>query len=286
MGKSKVISREYKIMLKASEFVGDQQQLLNKASDFWQDFIKVIGNSVFDTDGDLDKIKQRRIITFFDTAKLCLRNNCYVFRTRRDLNDDEEAETRELTLKFRHHDRYISAGRDMTAVNSTNEDLKFEEDIKSPFQSLFSHSNKHEISPSVKVEKLGDIAKVFEDIKTKLPCYDPDEKIMAVADHTARELVITGGDFEIEQDPKIEAECALIVWYKHKGSNTKPDVVEFSFRYGNEDENYEADTAGRVYDVFMLLQKEMDDWVDADSLTKTAFVYSLLGDSTRIANTC
>jgi hypothetical protein len=96
-----------------------------------------------------------------------------------------------------------------------------------------------------------------------------------VGDFTARELVLTGADFQIGKEPKIEAECALIVWDDVAGSAQQPVVVEYSFRYGDKNEHYAGEVAKRAYDAFLLLQSEaLAGWVDSASFTKTAYVYS------------
>jgi hypothetical protein len=103
--------------------------------------------------------------------------------------------------------------------------------------------------------------------------YEKDEKIRQVADFTARELVIIGAGFTLSHSPKLDTECALIVWYNKKGNHEKPELVEFSFRYGNEEEKYTQEMAQRALNVFKKLQSLT--WVDSDSKTKTAYVYSL-----------
>ena len=45
-------------------------------------------------------------------------------------------------------------------------------------------------------------------------------------------MVITGADFQIGENPKTEAEYALIMWYDEAAEEDRPVVVEFSFRYG------------------------------------------------------
>jgi hypothetical protein len=69
----------------------------------------------------------------------------------------------------------------------------------------------------------------------------------------------------------------MVVWYDHGGSKTDPTVVEFSYRYENEGKHVEAyapEVAQRAYVVLQILQDSMGEWVDPQSLTKTAFVYS------------
>ena len=223
-------------MLKADQFSGEEQRLLENAHFFWNDFVNVIDRIVYDTDGDLETIKTRRLLTFFDKGTFCLRNNVYVFRERVEVGADIGDEEREVTLKFRHPDRYLSGGRNMATADGRRSKTKFEEDIKPPFRSLFSHSTKQSIKSQQRLRKMSDIAGMFPDLNKTIDCFTPNETITAVGGFRAREVVITGSDFQIGRDPTVKAECALIVWYDDAVSLTDLVVAEFSFRYRDKDE--------------------------------------------------
>jgi hypothetical protein len=270
MSNKSIGSREYKIMLKAEKFKGKEKELLKTAGKFWSDFKPDMSDFVIDTNGKLNEIKKRRTIRFYDTDMARLRNNNYVFRERTDL----ETGQREVTLKFRHPDRYLTQDRNMDAKKPKKGESKFEQDIKPPFLSLYSFSTKQEISSSKNLNKMNDPVGLFPDLENKLNNYQKDEQLNKVGQFTARELVITGADFQISASPKLEAECALIVWYQNKGSHTKPLLVEFSFKYESKDEDYDGNMAQRAYHVFMKLQK-CQKWIDLKSMTKTAYVYGL-----------
>ncbi len=267
--KQNVTSREYKIMLKQEQFIGSQDNLLEIAGNFWNAFKDAIQDIVIDTDGSLNKIKKQRKIQFYDSADNCLRENSYVFRERIDLNTDE----REVTLKYRHPDRYISQDRDMAAAVEKNGETKFEEDIKPEFIKLYSFSTKQPISDDKNINKLKDIRELYPDLKKQLKFYQKDVPINLVGDFTARELVIAGADFQIKKSPKVEAECALIVWYDDSSGEDIPVVAEFSFKYENKREEYDGKAAQRAYDVFYKLQG-LGQWVNPEGQTKTSYVYS------------
>lgn len=267
--KQYVTSREYKVMLKEECFVGSQDNLLEIGSNFWNDFKDAIQDIAIDTDGSLNQIKKQRKIKFYDSTDNCLRENSYVFRERIDLNTDK----RQVTLKYRHPDRYISQDRDMAAAVQKNGETKFEEDIKLPFLKLYSFSTKQTISDGKNINKLKDIHELYPDIKKQLKSYEKDIPINLVGDFIARELVITGADFQIKKSPKVEAECALVVWYDDSSQNDIPVVVEFSFRYTNEREEYDGKAAQRAYDIFNRL-KNLEQWVNPQGQTKTSYVYS------------
>lgn len=274
MARPKVISREYKIMLNADLFQGDEGQLLERAADFWQDFSAAVDEEVHGTPGDLDEIedRRRRWVTFYDTEERMLRGGSYVFRERRRLDDGG----RQVTLKFRHDDRYISQARDMEADSKGEVETKFEEDIKPEFQKLYSHSTKVTEPSTQEFDNLAGIAKLFPGLKKGLKSYEAGAKLWPVNDLTVRELVITGARLKIGKKSGIEAECALISWYDEACDLEKPLVVEFSFRYGDDKERYGPKVARRAFNAFKALQN-LTAWIDPESKTKTKYAYSYSG---------
>lgn len=166
--KQNVTSREYKVMLKKERFVGMHVDLLKSAGDFQKDYKAVIRNIVFDTDGSLDKIKKQRTIRYYDSTDQRLRKNNYVFRERIDLS----TEKREVTLKFRHPDRYISQNRNMAATDVENGKTKFEEDIKLPFLKLYSFSTKQPIADCKSQNMMKDPGELFPDLKKRIQATD------------------------------------------------------------------------------------------------------------------
>ncbi|BAY22206.1 hypothetical protein NIES2100_19690 [Calothrix sp. NIES-2100] len=274
MNREKVISREYKILLKKDSFAGDEQQLLKAASDFWQAFTQVINNNnlVIKTDGSLSKIADTRIIKFYDTDQRLLHENDYILRERYKVDNDND--NKEVTLKFRHQDRYISQARNMRTGSPDKGKTKFEEDIKSPFTVLYSFSTTQEISPNENLSRMQDAARLYPGLPSKLIHYLEKEKIKVVG-VPVRELLVKGARFQIRKDPELYSECALIIWYNDSGEQHKPAVVEFSFKYGDKNEDYSGKMAQRSYDLFQGLQKELTSWVDPNSMTKTAYIYSV-----------
>ncbi|GJL83504.1 MAG: hypothetical protein DHS20C01_31380 [marine bacterium B5-7] len=267
--KQKVVSREYKMMLKKEHFVGSPDDLVKRAKDFWSAFKDSIQGFVFDTDSNLEKIEKQRILRFYDCVDHRLHKNDYVFRERVDLNTED----REVTLKFRHPDRYISQARDMAAGVKDGK-TKFEEDIKVPFIKLYSFSTKQQISEGKSLNKLNDPGELYPDLQKRLKSYEADEPINIVGNFTAREVIVSGAEFQIKKNPRVEAECALIAWYEQARDEDSPVVVEFSFRYKNEREEFDGEAAQRAYDVFGNSTDMLAEWIDSEGLTKTAFVYS------------
>src|SRR5262245_40347649 len=203
MAQRPVSSREYKAMLRRALFEGADPALLETAARWWRDFSSVIGGVALDTDGGLSTIRSRRRISFYDTAKQDLNANHYIFRERRDLDGD----TREVTLKFRHPDRYVAQGRTMAAEHAASRaNTKFEEDIEAPFVSVYSFSTTVEVDERVTFETLKDVARVFPDLAKHLDPRCTDRPLVRVNDFTAQELVIVGARFQVGKTPKIDAE--------------------------------------------------------------------------------
>lgn len=164
----------------------------------------------------------------------------------------------------------------MAARRGNGGKAKFEEDIKPPFQTLYSFSTNVKISVNKKLNRMNDPARLYPGLAKRLDQYDKGEGIRPVGNLTAKEIVVTGAAFQVGESPKVEAECALIVWYQDVSDTLIPVVVEFSFRCGDGSGNYSGDCAKRAYDAFLMLQsKELSNWVDVASRTKTAYVYSL-----------
>lgn len=271
MADLKVVSREYKVMLKASRFAGDESRLLDTAGRFWRAAGEAIGGVGVDVDGGLSKVQAHRLIRFYDTPRRELNANAYVFRERSYLED----KLREVTLKFRHPDRYLAQDRNMRAAEGADARTKFEEDIKPSFQSLFSHSTTQRIATDKTLDAVKDLSRFYPGLKQDLEGLHKDTPIEVVDRFTAREVVVGGAVLELSKSREIPAECVLVIWYDHakpsKGEG--PLIVEFSFRYGDGREDYGGGSVRRAYETFNVLQHRLPDWVDKESKTKTAFVY-------------
>ena len=194
-----------------------------------------------------------------------------MFRERIDVGPGE----REVTLKFRHPDRYIAQDRNMDAMRKGKGKSKFEEDIKPKFRSLYSFSTKQRLPSSKNLKRLKDLVALYPDLENKLDEYEKDKSIAVVAGFTAYEAVLTGGKIRICADPKLDVSCAVIVWYHDDQSDNKPVVVEFSLNYQNKQENYTRKMAELPYKIFELLQDDLSSWTRPASITKTKYVYNL-----------
>jgi len=265
-----VISREYKLMLRAARFAGDEAALNEAAAAFWRELAGIVLPSAVAVSGTEDIARKRRKVRFFDTADRWLRHTDYVVRERIDLENGERA----VTLKFRHPDRFISQDRDMTPAEAFSADMKFEEDIKPRFQSLYSFSSTIVVDEDEALETVNAVCKLFPGLAAASDAIPKDEPLIAVGDFTGYERVVKGTTFQIRKDPQVFAECSLTLWYEQE-QGEEPILAEFSFKYEDPKEDYTATMARRAYDAFMAMQDELGDWLDAESMTKTANVYAL-----------
>jgi hypothetical protein len=76
VAKPKIVSREYKLLLRATLFQGNDARLTRSAKGFWRDFGQAIGTVARDIEGRL-AVQERRLIRFYDTADHSLRRNDY-----------------------------------------------------------------------------------------------------------------------------------------------------------------------------------------------------------------
>jgi hypothetical protein len=268
-----VVSREYKVMHRPARFKGDERKLRAQAASLWTDLARLVRAVAVSSAGDLSNIKSRRTIGFFDTRDRALNAGDYIFRERRELDGSK----REVTLKFRHGDRFLAQAREMQPAGAAKAKTKFEEDIKAAkkasFISLYSFSTTVEVDEQVRWTAVRDVFQLFPDLDKRLERVKPADALKRVNNFTARELVIDGATIQIGKTPEVTAEWALIVWYKDGGSRTQPATVELSYRYGDKSEAYGGGATRRAVQIFDSLQSDLKRWVDPDPRTKTAFVF-------------
>ena len=111
--------------------------------------------------------------------------------------------------------------------------VKFEEDIKPPFASLYGFSTRGRVGRKNVPDTLDAVSALFPDLPKRLGKIDGGRKLRAVNGFTARETRRDRSAAEDRHKPRVDIECALIVWYNQKGHDNAPVAVEFSFRYGN-----------------------------------------------------
>ena len=274
MRRQNVVSREYKVMLRPDRFSGDGSGALKSAREFWREFGGRSGGHALGTAGEFTP-KRRRFIRFYDTDREALHDAGYVLRRRWSAESDIDAgDGAELTLKFRHPDRYIAEER-CSDPSTDGAELKFEEDIKGPFVSFYS------CSTTVKTKHvpagLGDVADLFPPVTERIAAGAARERVVPVRAVTIVETVLDGASIQL--GAHTEAECALILWHESSRGALAAVAAEFSYRYGDKHEDYQGDRTERAYGVFRSLQTDLPAWVDPALPTKTALVYGAAVDA-------
>ena len=259
-----IISREYKIVLDAARFAGHETALLEKVQAFWSELSTLLEGAT----GHLEHIKTNRTIIFYDTPERVLYKHHLILRERKSADRDK----REITLKCRHPDRYISQDRNMHVRHLRDAEVKFEEDIKSPFKQLYSYSSGGVSGKRDALWKIKNVVRLFPGLPEQLTENSENVAIEAV-NEPYQEVVVSGGFLSLGSTKSKPAECALIIWYNAAKQDSIPSIVEFSFRYGNRNERFDGHTAERAFDIFSLIQTKMTSWLGKSNATKTGLVF-------------
>lgn len=280
-----VTSREYKAMLRADFFGGDEQQIVAAAERFRSAVVRTIIKAFDRSKGKSNvhgrfrpgKSDKQATVQFFDTRDRRLRRSGLIFRVRRPVTGGPL----ELTLKRRHPDRFFVSGCE------TGGKSKFEEDIKASsaerFVSLHSLSGTvRGVADETEFQSLRHVRQFYKPLKKLLgKDYQAKEELLRVCDFTAVQTVLEGVTFDVSK--RCEAECALILWHQMGRDSEIPAVVEFSFRYRDKDiganqEPFTSAMAKRCMDILESLydgQSSVAPWIDLVGPTKTAYAYGL-----------
>ena len=121
--------------------------------------------------------------------------------------------------------------------------------------------------------RLTRLADLFPGLTDELGDVDLDGELTVVGDFCARELVLVGASLLLGKRD-IGAECAMVIWHDDDDVTTPPVCVEFSFKYGDADEDYRGSVTRDAHDVLGALHENLPEWVDPAPRTKTAFVFA------------
>lgn len=258
-----VASREYKLILQSAQFA-DRAAGVDR---FWLAVQGLAADLGLKVTGELSELVKREVV-FLDTPDHDLLKTGYIVRRRVDLKGGKPARTK-VMLKYRSPDRYIAWGGDVSTPTLKGE-TKFEEDIVPPFRSQFSHSTSAVIE-AADWTTLGDVVTHFPGVDSlDLSASKP---LSVVNGLVAKEFVQRGALIDFG---KQEAEVALTAWYVDPDRQKQPSVVEFSFAYGDDSENFSARSALRAKKLFDGLQA-LEAWYDPKAITKTQFAYQYKG---------
>jgi hypothetical protein len=268
MARLVVASREYKVMLLPERFAGDEGQARLAIDRFWSEVGRVLAPLDIPTEGSFEEVKAHRRIRYFDTVESGFNGQRYIFRERIDVDTGE----REVTLKYRHPDRYVAQDRDMDAKVERDVETKFEEDVKPPFVSVFSFSTTVGVDPDKQIARVEQVLDLFPGLARELRAMDDEAELSVVHEFCARELVLVGANLLLGKRD-IDAECAMVIWHDDDDVSTSPVCVEFSFKYGDDQEDYRGTVTRDAHDVLRALHTGLPEWAHPDPKTKTAFVY-------------
>ncbi|CDZ47742.1 hypothetical protein [Neorhizobium galegae] len=269
----KLSSREYKLTLHAPEFAGDEAAYRSKAADFWTDTVNRLGETGIGASGKLNLLEpdKQRNVFFLDTPdKALYERSDLVFRMRRPVAAKGDWDA---TLKFRHGDRLL-AGAPAFRLREGRGRGKFEEDVKAVprsgmpgFWALFSRSVEAAFGPRKKLLTIGDCLAPFEKLDSaSLPPLK--EKVQTVSGLKVIEHVFEDGWLNLSK--KVEAECALILWWKEDKA-LEPIAAEFSFRFALDDGEADAKVVRNAWTAMTALSGSP--FIDPKGRTKTALVY-------------
>ena len=189
-----------------------------------------------------------------------------------------------LTLKFRHPDRFLVSG------SETGSKFKFEEDIKAnlrtEFVSLHSLSTKiKDVDPDVELTSLKHVEAYFGAIAKQLVGFQPAIPIDVVGKVVVEQTVLD--DFKFDISNELKSECAIIFWNTNQPQ--QPLLVEFSFRYkdksiGEGHEPFTKKVARRAADIlnFFTGDGPLAAWTSTSEFTKTSFVFSFANQPTEV----
>ena len=255
----RVVSREYKIMMDHRLFT-DRKPAMESFLGELRDLAELLRVGF-----EIQKEKsQKRQIVFLDTLDNTILLNGLIFRRR----TDEASGQSEYTLKYRSPDRYLAASAEIGPAELDHARIKFEEDISAPFRAQFSYSATVS-GPDQSPSSLNAAAAIFPGLAKVYRDGDltpGHTRLYPVNAMTIYERVLKGPKLNLEGT---EAQVAVILW--SIGESGRPMVAEFSFRYGDKQENYTGATAKKSKQLFESLQKL--DWFLPEGKTKTQFAY-------------
>jgi hypothetical protein len=94
---------------------------------------------------------------------------------------------------------------------------------------------------------------------------------------------LRSNDYVVRERLDLEAqERVVTLKFRHpdryisQGRDMEPaEGFERDLKYEDAEEGYTAKMAKRAYDAFLAIQSQLGDWISEESITKTAYVYSL-----------
>jgi hypothetical protein len=285
-------SREYKLMLRPTEFIAaDPQQAIKR---FITEQLAPAVRDQWNADAANElaekrlEVGERRIVRFRDSGDCLLFRHGFAWRQRVDIDEHgTRADDVELTLKFRSPDAFLAAGTSLNATNDARKvESKFEEDlgpvavrngpeggvVANPraARSQFSQSTTQIVSVNQVPTSLAGIKGLYPSFGKELQAVVGRVEMSAPVDPSPeyRELVYKSSKLDIAKD--LKARFALTLWYKGAENQDHPALAEISFKYDAKNGEVRNEVARRA--LALLLAMQDLPWADPAAPTKTALV--------------
>ncbi|EPG41446.1 hypothetical protein [Acinetobacter colistiniresistens] len=260
----KVVSREYKLLLDPNNF-----SYVTEASNVNSYFAQAktaIENKIARTVTGNMSLDTQREIRFYDTQGSCPLNSMgYSLRER------IETGKKEVTLKYRGYDHYITDFEDLSS-SVAGAKTKLEDDItrKDNLGFLVVASKSTTVPTTRTINDFEDINTLFSGFKNNYS-YSNSQALQVVSGLTIYERKYAGATIDLGE---FDADLELSLWYTQMPYNgLKPAVAEVSFKYADGNANYTKKVVSRAALSFSALKALTQFNAPSSTATKTQFVY-------------
>lgn len=290
-------AREYKLLLRPDRF---SEPALEKVEHFWDDRMKrLINDELGDDDEGMPRHEghftptEERIVRYWDTADCLLTRADLTLRERRQIDKLATSDECQITLKLRMPDMFVVADAELdtngskpdTKFEGSKPDTKFEEDIAplevdnpagdgqpvsiSPSRSIrsrFSLSTTKDSGWSEALATLGNAEHLFSKLRDHLPpgtSFEPQRAL--IAGPSIHEKVFENA--EVRLGANVTGKFALTLWFFDQPD---PKVAEISFKCKTPNGEMPGKAARRALKLFIGMQSQLSDLVNADYSSKTA----------------
>jgi len=272
-------SREYKLILKKDLFK-DKFDGIEKVKSIITSQVENQGGT-FNAVNPEFKLKK---VWYLDTENHELyknKNNGLVIRVK----ENQEKQGYKVEIKVRKPNRNDAASYDLLHPEKSekyefkDEKYKFEEDIKTPSDSVFSVSSVFEYKQELYLNSYNDILSIYPSLS--LDVSDKQAKLVKVNDFEADEFNPDLGEIIFANGKS--AQIQLSIWNSPKDSSL-PSIIEFDIDVKAEkeplnknDNNFEEFPQSKVGDIDKLYKKLQEENIGIAILkppkTKTEFAY-------------
>jgi hypothetical protein len=271
-------SREYKVMLKKDLFK-DKGEGIKKVISILKTQVEGQGGTFNSDVPDEDKSKK---VWYLDTKNHKLYENTGLLIR---VKENQETSEFKVEFKIRNSDRNKAASYDLYNPKKNSDydfkrkQCKFEEDITTPFNSIFSASSVFKYRKKPNLDSFKDIESIYPSLGIDL--LDKNKDIVKVNDFEAEEFNPKLGEIEFANGKS--AQTQLSIWYSPDES-TLPCIVEFDIDVDSEQQpsnenddkfkEFPQSKIGQIDELYKKLQGKSIGFADLESSkTKTRFVY-------------